>query len=325
MADATCSVVEGGTHCPRPTIARGWCNKHYVRWQRTGSPLTVRTRTGTFTTCAVVENGQVCGKRSVSKGLCRKHYSRFQRHGNPLITTRRSFTYTDDPEVDFWSLVDASGGPDSCWLWQGTVSVHGYGMWHHSPAHRYSYRGAHGDVPDGTVIDHTCHVPSSCPGGSTCLHRRCVNPAHLKAVLHAQNVSAVRSSNGRPLDDRCSVEGCDAPYVARRLCSGHYQRLLRLGTTLPDRPLGERPAWECAVEGCGAPAKKRGWCDAHWKRWYRTGDPTKTRKPGKAKQADACSVEGCAKPVHGREMCSGHYQRLRKHGDPLSGVPLRRR
>lgn len=31
----TCTVDD----CPKPTLARGWCNAHYKRWQKTGDPL----------------------------------------------------------------------------------------------------------------------------------------------------------------------------------------------------------------------------------------------------------------------------------------------
>lgn len=30
----TCTVED----CPRPTLARGWCNAHYKRWRKTGDP-----------------------------------------------------------------------------------------------------------------------------------------------------------------------------------------------------------------------------------------------------------------------------------------------
>lgn len=41
--------------------------------------------------------------------------------------------------------------------------------------HRASYTHTNGRIPDGLVIDHTCHV------------RLCVNPAHLRAITLMQN------------------------------------------------------------------------------------------------------------------------------------------
>lgn len=37
-----CSVGE----CPKPVLARGWCNAHYRRWQRHGDPLKGSTSPG---------------------------------------------------------------------------------------------------------------------------------------------------------------------------------------------------------------------------------------------------------------------------------------
>lgn len=43
-------------------------------------------------------------------------------------------------------------------------------------AHRIAYALAHdGEIPDGKMIDHACHV------------RHCVNPMHLRAVTNKQN------------------------------------------------------------------------------------------------------------------------------------------
>ncbi|EDY43982.1 bacteriophage protein [Streptomyces sp. SPB074] len=145
-----------------------------------------------------------------------------------LDLTRRQFTYTDDTEADFWRLVDKSAGADGCWLWLGTLTVQGYGSWLHAPAHRISYRYEVGEVPKGLVLDHVCHDPKDCPRGAPCPHRRCVNPAHLKPVTHAENVSSQRSRGGRPSNDVCSVEGCGNPYVARGLCSKHWQAARRM-------------------------------------------------------------------------------------------------
>ena len=37
----TCSVPNCGVS---PCVGRGWCRKHYTRWQRTGDPLVARPR-----------------------------------------------------------------------------------------------------------------------------------------------------------------------------------------------------------------------------------------------------------------------------------------
>lgn len=82
----------------------------------------------------------------------------------------------------------------TCWLWAGQISKDGYGVLTLDGrkdvyAHRATYLAAFGPVPDGLVLDHTCHDPTTCVGGRNCIHRRCVRPEHLEAVTLAQNSS----------------------------------------------------------------------------------------------------------------------------------------
>lgn len=98
-----------------------------------------------------------------------------------------------DATEHFWSKVEMADG--GCWLWIGGVSAAGYGQMRvggrSGPtvyAHRFSYELHVGRIPDGLVIDHVCHSQDGlCLGGSSCIHRRCVNPAHLEAVTDAEN------------------------------------------------------------------------------------------------------------------------------------------
>jgi hypothetical protein len=84
-----------------------------------------------------------------------------------------------------------------CWVWQGALS-HGNawfsfaGKPHHG--HRISHELFVGPIPDRLTIDHTCHTNDlMCVGGAGCLHRRCVNPAHLEIVTLAENKARGRS------------------------------------------------------------------------------------------------------------------------------------
>jgi hypothetical protein len=74
----------------------------------------------------------------------------------------------------------------------GYVSVRWKGV--SRPAHRVSYTEWHGDIPPGSHIDHTCHNEAAargeCAGGLTCLHRGCINPMHLEAKTHQENMLA---------------------------------------------------------------------------------------------------------------------------------------
>ena len=63
--------------CGREVVARGWCRRHYARWQRTGSTeARPWTRQGTCT----VED---CEKDAWSGGLCEMHRWRVRAHGDP--------------------------------------------------------------------------------------------------------------------------------------------------------------------------------------------------------------------------------------------------
>lgn len=104
-------------------------------------------------------------------------------------------TLVTDPSTHFWSKVDSSGGPDACWPWTMSVmTATGYGQFNtklsgRTTAHKFAYQDKIGPVPEGHLVDHTCHNrDTSCPGGKTCPHRRCCNPAHLEAVpSHGEN------------------------------------------------------------------------------------------------------------------------------------------
>ena len=103
-------------------------------------------------------------------------------------------------------VIDAATG---CWVWQAALSRHGYSWFSikGSPKHGHTvaYELFAGPVPSGLTLDHTCHnADESCSGGPTCLHRRCVNPAHLELVTLAENKARGRSPaaiNARK--DRC--------------------------------------------------------------------------------------------------------------------------
>lgn len=70
---------------------------------------------------------------------------------------------------------------DGCWEWCGATCGHGkYGAIRTPDGmkyvHRVSYEAFIGDIPDGMQVDHLCR------------NRTCVNPEHLEAVSHYENM-----------------------------------------------------------------------------------------------------------------------------------------
>lgn len=91
------------------------------------------------------------------------------------------------------TVMESSG----CWTWTGAQNGVGYGRiaWsedgkmQYALTHRVMYEDAIGSIPDGTVLDHTCHgvdCPTVNPEG--CPHRSCCNPAHLEPVSQRENL-----------------------------------------------------------------------------------------------------------------------------------------
>ena len=78
----------------------------------------------------------------------------------------------------------------TCLRWTGAHTKTGYGQLQVDgkvrAVHRLAYALAFGDLPDGLEIDHVA--------ARGCRFRDCIEPSHLEAVTHAENIrrSAVR-------------------------------------------------------------------------------------------------------------------------------------
>src|ERR1700724_3342910 len=90
-----------------------------------------------------------------------------------------------DRSADCWTVGGSRNGAGYAQVWNGQRLV---------MAHREAYEHFIGPIPEGLELDHTCHSRDpSCPGNASCVHRGCVNPAHLEPVTHRENCLRGRS------------------------------------------------------------------------------------------------------------------------------------
>lgn len=124
-------------------------------------------------------------------------------------------------------LARAEPGPGGCLLWTGPIGKNGYAQvtiqQRKYYVHRLVFEAARGSAA-GLDVDHCCHnEDEACDGGSSCLHRRCINLEHLEAVEHAENVR--RGRGGRMWAERTHcphgheyTEANTRVYDGRRFC-----------------------------------------------------------------------------------------------------------
>lgn len=112
-----------------------------------------------------------------------------------------------------------------CWLWLGAHDrKRGYGaLWVNGRmqyAHRVMYELKVGPIPKNLVIDHYCNV------------KCCVNPAHLRPLSNAENVSRaivplLACKRGHPLVGE-NLKPCSKGSGYRcRICAREHQRAFK--------------------------------------------------------------------------------------------------
>lgn len=139
-------------------------------------------------------------------------------------TDRIPLTIEDvaDSEERFYDKV-TKGSEYSCWPF-GNAANRRYGLFYVNEydqmiqAHRVAYVLEHGEIPDGTEVAHKCDT------------KACVNPNHLEAISHQQNMAdaitrdQIETARGSD-HGKAKLDEDDVRDIKRRLDDESYQEL----------------------------------------------------------------------------------------------------
>lgn len=122
---------------------------------------------------------------------------------------------------EFDRFIEKVEKTDSCWNWTAGKYRGGYGQfrrlvdgkWTMAKTHRYSYEYFKGAIPKGYQICHTCDNPS------------CVNPEHLFAGTHKDNMQDMVKKGRRSLKTRNPQHRWLSKELAVQIREDHKQGL----------------------------------------------------------------------------------------------------
>lgn len=179
-----CSILD----CEKKVVARGWCDKHYKRWQINGDPL--YTEKPIDRICSV----EGCDNKHRSIGLCSKHERRFRRNGHLDVHLKKYNSFIEA----YLDQVITNGL--SCWEWTGSKNPAGYGLVFYKNEimfiHRFSYMHFVGEIEEGNFICHHCDNPI------------CSNPKHLFQGTNQDNIQdCIRKGRFKRAPDLLKAKG----------------------------------------------------------------------------------------------------------------------
>lgn len=77
--------VEG---CEKPSNAKGYCGKHYVRWRKYGDPTYRKRKTPECEKECIIEG---CDRPRRSRGYCANHWKKWKQYGDPTVRKHRTY------------------------------------------------------------------------------------------------------------------------------------------------------------------------------------------------------------------------------------------
>lgn len=130
---------------------------------------------------------------------------------------------------------------EECWAWTGAKCSGGYGRFFllgkARKASRVAFELANGPIPDGLFVLHRCD------------NRACVNPSHLYAGTHQQNMddrnSRGRASGGSMPGEKhpmAKLRDADIQVIVERLARGETQREVAAAFGVSRAVIGSRAA-----------------------------------------------------------------------------------
>jgi hypothetical protein len=173
---------QGLCFCGRPLQGKSLCPEHMeIQKHRMRARSGYKGHTGRAAQIAKIEHTPIPNPARVRSAMTDKKY-------------RGDFTKLQSLVPESFIRHVAFQGRSSCWLWTGSsvpnpryphikYGCHSWstkinGKWRSrgKSAHKVSWEAINGPVPDGKELDHLCEV------------HLCVNPWHVEAVTHQENV-----------------------------------------------------------------------------------------------------------------------------------------